>query len=548
MSETRNPSEFDVSRKEAQRAKRLIDIASENVSIAGVDIERNLEVGPRVPSAEKFGVFSDDEFSLNLLQIIAKSAALDQPLLLEGEAAVGKSYTIEYLAHLCNKEVYRMSLNGQTDTTDLIGKWIPRTETIRKKMEFLLKNPEQCKNAKARQLVDAKMQVKQSEKQEINLEQTEPAAGFTKEEMELIASLEGIDIPEGDWMWQDGDIPKQMQKGAWSVLDEVNTCEPQILVRLNALLEKGGQLVLSEDGSKIVPRHKDFRLFATVNPPGGRYKGRIPLSAEWISRWNYQNVGELPKEIRALRLMAADGVPVSEIKREKINAVQNEEIPAEKTLADFYGAEWVRDLYTKYAEFAYKVGEMLTKGELAKDQTQIFDFDQRDDWRFREYIRKFHETGRIKKTIQDAITYCFVNKCKNLTDRAKILDLIKLINVTEPKKDKVAEDSEDTKEAAARLEAIKKELVGLDMPTGHKDILSGGEGGESVAPEFIKSSLATLQEKLAARALKYDISAPTLKVEVSEAITPKHAEAMAEICGKGNLEILAVPSGEPLTD
>ena len=60
---------------------------------------------------------------------------------------------------------------------------------------------------------------------------------------------------------------------------------------------------MSEDGSKIVPRHKDFRLFATVNPPGGRYKGRIPLSAEWISRWNYQNVGELPKEIRALRLM-----------------------------------------------------------------------------------------------------------------------------------------------------------------------------------------------------------------------------------------------------
>ena len=140
-------------------------------------------------------------------------------------------------------------------------------------------------------------------------------------------------------------------------------------VRLNALLEKGGQLVLSEDGSKIVPRHKDFRLFATVNPPGGRYKGRIPLSAEWISRWNYQNVGELPKEIRALRLMAADGVPVPEIKREKINTVQNEEIPAEKTLSDFYGVEWVRDLYTKYAEFADKAREMLNKGTVAKHPT-----------------------------------------------------------------------------------------------------------------------------------------------------------------------------------
>src|SRR3989338_6271017 len=309
MSETRNPSEFDVSRKEAQRAKRLIDIASENASIAGVDIERNLEVGPRVPSAEKFGAFSEDEFSLNLLQIIAKSAALDQPLLLEGEAAVGKSYTIEYLAHLCNKEVYRMSLNGQTDTTDLIGKWIPRTETVRKKIELLLKKPDLCKNEEARHLIETKMRIKRVGKKEIAPEQAEPATGLTKEELEMIATLEGIEVPEGDWVWQDGDIPKQMKNGAWSVLDEVNTCEQQILVRLNALLEKGGQLVLSEDGSKVVARHKDFRLFATVNPPGGRYKGRIPLSAEWISRWNYQNVGELPKEVRAQRLMTADGVP-----------------------------------------------------------------------------------------------------------------------------------------------------------------------------------------------------------------------------------------------
>ena len=77
-----------------KQTKRLIDVAPENVSIAGVKIERNSEAGPRVPLAERFDTFSEDEFSLNLLQTIAKSAALDQPLLLEGEAAVGKSYTI----------------------------------------------------------------------------------------------------------------------------------------------------------------------------------------------------------------------------------------------------------------------------------------------------------------------------------------------------------------------------------------------------------------------------------------------------------------------
>lgn len=109
-----------------------IEVGIDRVNILGVDLARNKERKERVPRADKFRDFSADKFSLDLLQSIGKSVVLDQPLLLEGEAAVGKSYTIEYLAHLCQREVYRMSLNGQTDVTDLIGKWVPRTETLRK--------------------------------------------------------------------------------------------------------------------------------------------------------------------------------------------------------------------------------------------------------------------------------------------------------------------------------------------------------------------------------------------------------------------------------
>jgi hypothetical protein len=337
-----------------------------------------------------------------------------------------------------------------------------------------------------------------------------------------------------------------MKNGAWSVLDEVNTCEPQILVRLNALLEKGGQLVLSEDGSKVVSRHKDFRLFATVNPPGGRYKGRIPLSAEWISRWNYQNVGDLPKEVRALRLMVADGVPAPEIKSDRINTVKNEEILAEKTLADYYGTEWVRDLYTKYAEFADKVREMLRKGEIAKDQTQTFDFDQRDDWRFREYIRKFHETGGMKKTIQDAIVYCFANKCKSPADRKKIMDLVKLINVAEPKFQGaiIEEEAPDNTEAIQKLEGIKKDLAGMDLPADHKDILLDRE---SAVPE-LADNFAVLQKRLSDRGKRYDITVPTLEIpDIPKGFTPEHQKAMMEVFGENNLEPIIMPSAEQIT-
>ena len=437
-----------------------MEVLKGKIKILGVEIPRNPEPGPQTPPEEKFKDFSQDEFSLDLLQRIAKAAALNQPMLIEGEAAVGKSYTIEYLAHLANREVYRMSLNGQTDTTDLIGKWVPRTETLRKKMEKLLKNPEMCKSAEARELIESRTRIKPVSEKEIAPEKEKPKIGLTREEMESIATHEGIEVPEGEWVWQNGDIPKQMESGAWSVLDEVNTCEPQILVRLNALLEKGGQMILHENGSRIIKRHKNFRLFATVNPPGGRYKGRVPLSAEWISRWNYQNVGDLPKEVRALRLMTAEGVVPSGIKPEKLKFAAPEAVPEERKLVDYYGSEWVKDLFTKYAEFAIKAREMVAKGEIAGDQAQIFDYDQRDDGRFREYLREFREPGNMTKVIREALEYHFYNKLKNTADRKKLKDVAeKLIKVQEPK-EILPQGAEDAKKNVTR---VKAELAAMGI-------------------------------------------------------------------------------------
>ena len=285
---------------------KSIEIKKDKVVVMGVEIPRNPEPGPRTPRQEKFKDFIEDEFSLDLLQKVAKGVYLDTPTMLEGEAAVGKSFTIEYLAFLANQEVYRMSLNGQTDTTDLIGKWVPRSEDWREKIEDLYKHPEKCKNPEARKIIES-FRIKPSpDKEEIAPEKfkDQPKIGLTKEEAQRIAKSEGMSISEADWIWQDGELPRQIESGAWTVLDEVNTCEPQILVRLNAVLEKNGQLALHEDGDRI-PKSKDpnkkHMLFVTCNPPGGKYRGRVPLSAEWISRWNYQNVGEMPLEAAIFR-------------------------------------------------------------------------------------------------------------------------------------------------------------------------------------------------------------------------------------------------------
>jgi MoxR-like ATPase len=454
-----------------EEKRRPIEIKKDRVIVMGVELPRNPEPGPRTPPAEKFKDFVEDEFSLKLLQIIAKSVYLGQPLLLEGEAATGKSYTIEYLAYLTNNEVYRMSLNGQTDTTDLIGKWVPRSENWRQKIEELYKHPEKCKNPEARRMLES-IKVQPSEKEEIAPDRAEAKVGLTKEEMQRIAELEGIPISEADWVWQDGELPRQIENGAWTILDEVNTCEPQILVRLNALLEKGGQLVLHENGDKI-PKPKDPNkkpmLFATCNPPGGRYRGRIPLSAEWISRWNYQNVGELPLETAIFRAKKKAGVKV-EVPEERIRAmfVSPEPIEEDLTLADVFGEEWVSDFCEKFITAFYKLREMLNKGEIGLRQEQKFDYDQRDWDRFLEYVRKFREPGNMKKVIEDAVEYCILGKIKDPTEREKVKDIVlRLIKVSEPR----VQIPKEKKAQERLLERLKAEILDLGIPPKHEEII-----------------------------------------------------------------------------
>lgn len=464
---------------EEKEEEQPIRIEKDKVIVLGVEIPRNPEPGERTPKPDKFREFVEDEFSLDILQRAAKGIALNQPTMLEGEQAVGKSKAIEYLAYLANQEVYRMSLNGQTDTTDLIGKWVPKTEDRRRKIEMLYKNPERCKSPEARRLIkSAKIRsVEETKEKEIAPERYEgkPKIALTKEDSMEIAELEGIPVTEADWVWQDGELPRQIENGAWTVLDEVNTCEPQILVRLNALLEKGGQLILHEDADRI-PQPKDPNkrpmLFATCNPPGGRFRGRVPLSAEYISRWNYQQIGELPKEGAIFREKIINGTE-PEMKPETLERIRKmfvepEPLEEELTLADVFGKEWTNDFTEKYVTAFYQLKEMVEKEEIAGDQEQVFDFDQRDLERFRAYIRRFREKGKMKKVIEDAIEYCWLGKLKDAKDRKKARDIVlKLIKVSEPKEQLPQTEKEQEK----MIRNLKADIIGMNIPEKYKKAL-----------------------------------------------------------------------------
>ncbi|CAG9859620.1 unnamed protein product [Phyllotreta striolata] len=79
----------------------------------------------------------------------------------------------------------------------------------------------------------------------------------------------------GTFEWVDSVLIQCLRTGSWLLIDNVNLCSSAVLDRLNALLEPGGVLAVTErgvdaDGDVVqVAPHQDFRLFLTMDPKNG---------------------------------------------------------------------------------------------------------------------------------------------------------------------------------------------------------------------------------------------------------------------------------------
>jgi hypothetical protein len=116
-------------------------------------------------------------------------------------------------------------------------------------------------------------------------------------EVQQIMANEGMHAHP--WRWQDGLVVQAMKKGWWLLLDEVNLAEPQILERMNSVLEQDPFLVLTEHDNSVVgwggtPVHPGFRIFATMNP--AEYAGRSVLSPAYRDRWRAYRLVPKPRE------------------------------------------------------------------------------------------------------------------------------------------------------------------------------------------------------------------------------------------------------------
>lgn len=124
--------------------------------------------------------------------------------------------------------------------------------------------------------------------------------GYTTPD-ELIGSKS---VKDGSTYYEDGILTKAMKEGHIVVLDEINATPPECSFILHGLLDDDRRVSLP-NGDIIWP-HKDFRLFATMNPD---YEGTRGVNRALLDRFNVILNFTLPKPDKEIQiLMEKSGV------------------------------------------------------------------------------------------------------------------------------------------------------------------------------------------------------------------------------------------------
>ncbi|XP_069830840.1 midasin-like isoform X2 [Dendropsophus ebraccatus] len=256
--------------------------------------------------------------SLQSLEPVMKCVEMGWMVILVGPATVGKTSLIQLLALLTGNKLNIMSMNSAMDTTELLGgfeqadinrPWQQLLEQVWNAVVTLVRDsllatdvsPDEAEillrswsnlnlSHKPKTMVDGghglftevlnKMETILLQIQRLNgklnsFSKAEFAAileSFHNFKDQLLHSVEGQ--TGGTFEWVDGMLVQSLRAGDWLLMDNVNFCSSSVLDRLNALLEPGGVLTVSERGvidgtTPTITPHPNFRLFMTMDPSHG---------------------------------------------------------------------------------------------------------------------------------------------------------------------------------------------------------------------------------------------------------------------------------------
>lgn len=409
---------------------------SDKVNIGRFTIKKNIEINPHIPDRAESALVNT-KTTVEDLEYLAAAVLLDKPVLEIGPTATRKSALIQYMASLTNMPYRRFNLNGQTDKYEFIGGYKPQmvAMSLSEAKAVISRTMEDCEYETAVSAVTRLTGEKYSKEGAVKF--LEKALKQGRHHAILnIATL--ILDKESRLEWQDGILIEALRNGYYLNLDELNLSETEVLERLNSLLDDERSIVVYEHenekyikneeyedmvnkyiqahkgntrkraieyltSQKIYQIHKNFRLFATMNPK--EYNGRNKLSDPFLNRWRILRIEELP-----------DG-ELTEIMKVKYRAPN--------------------ELAMSLILFHQSIREQAEKGILGKHQREDYHFTIRDLIRVFErieieieaYQKRF--TGRkpdmreIKTWLAEAVKEVYGTVFRDEDDRKKYDDFYK---------------------------------------------------------------------------------------------------------------------------
>lgn len=210
------------------------------------------------------------------------------PVILTGPSGAGKTSLVEGLAATVGASTVTISLNADTDATDLIGGY-EQTDHLREGLQASDKL--HLYLSRLAKLGLSSRTESQAERLDlIHSAATATLAGASTLNR-LARALKDVTTPSIDGLlaslgksfvnsdkaqfeWSDGLLIDALIEGKWLILDNANLCAASVLDRLNSLLEPNGSLIINEhteaDGTpRVVHPHCDFRIFLLVDPRFG---------------------------------------------------------------------------------------------------------------------------------------------------------------------------------------------------------------------------------------------------------------------------------------
>ncbi|KAG0160701.1 hypothetical protein PDIDSM_8231 [Penicillium digitatum] len=296
-----------------------------NSLVLGREICNKIKVpsGSALKLAAAASRFAPTRAALTLMEQVAASIQMAEPVLLVGETGIGKTTVIQHLASLMRQKLTVVNLSQQSESSDLLGGFKPvniRTMAVpmldefiqlfeltfsaKKNQKFLSSISKSAASSNWVRLVTLwheavrlangvfntpNAAAENGDEQPAKKRKLDsPKYQHLRQRWESFATQLGdfeAQVSQGDakfaFAFVQGKIVRALRNGEWVLLDEVNLASPDTLENIASLLHHGSEgtpsVLLSEAGDvERVFGHPEFRIFGAMNPATDAGKRDLP--------------------------------------------------------------------------------------------------------------------------------------------------------------------------------------------------------------------------------------------------------------------------------